>query len=169
MTSAGLLMFRRSAGANAPRIDVFLIHPGGPFFRNKDDGYWGIPKGMAEQGEELLETAIREFREEVGISANGPYIRLGRIRQKSGKIVHAWAFETTPDRVVTVRSNLYQMEWPRGSGRLVTVPEADAGRFFDIATARRKINAAQAEFLDRLLAHLAGNGRRSVTGADELR
>ena len=146
--SAGLLMYRRRAG----HVEVMLAHPGGPFFRNKDEGFWTIPKGAPETGEPLPETARREFAEEIGLTVAAELLPIGDIRQKGGKKVHAWAFEgdLPPDFVLT--SNLFEVEWPPRSGRRQSFPEIDRAEFFPIAIARTKINAAQAEFLDRLLA-----------------
>ncbi|HEY9229123.1 MAG TPA: NUDIX domain-containing protein [Gemmatimonadaceae bacterium] len=143
--SAGLLLFRRRGDA----LEVFLAHPGGPFWAKRDVGAWTIPKGVANDGEDLLDAARREFGEETGLTANGPFVSLGAIRQKAGKAVHAWAYEgdADPDAVT---SNPTQVEWPRGSGRLLTFPEVDRCAWFDIESAREKINPAQAELLDRL-------------------
>src|SRR5471030_2159819 len=105
--SAGLLMYRFRSGS----LQVLLAHPGGPFFKNKDDGAWTVPKGEVEEGEDLLATAKREFAEETGIAPNGPFIELTPIRQKGGKIVHAWGFEGDCDPKAVV-SNLFKMEWP---------------------------------------------------------
>lgn len=147
--SAGLLLFRRTGSS----IEVFLAHPGGPFWARRDVGAWTIPKGVVDEGEELLDAARREFREETGIIAQPPFIPLGSVKQKSGKTVHAWAWEgdADPDRIV---SNTTQAEWPRGSGRLVTFPEVDRCAWFDMNVARTKINPAQSEFLKRLEAWL---------------
>lgn len=147
--SAGLLLFRRTGSS----IEVFLAHPGGPFWARRDVGAWTIPKGVVDEGEELLDAARREFREETGIIAQPPFIPLGSVKQKSGKTVHAWAWEgdADPDRIV---SNTAQAEWPRGSGRLVTFPEVDRCAWFDMNVARTKINPAQSEFLKRLEAWL---------------
>ena len=145
--SAGLLMFRRVSGPAA--LEFFLAHPGGPFWANREDGAWTIPKGGVEAGEEILEAALREFHEETGILATGPYISLGSIRQRAGKVVHAWAWEGNADPSAIV-SNSMTTEWPRGSGRTITFPEVDRCRWFDPTTARSKINAAQSELLTRL-------------------
>jgi predicted NUDIX family NTP pyrophosphohydrolase len=149
--SAGLLLFRRSAG----RLEVFLAHPGGPFWRDRDAGAWTIPKGVANPDEDLLDAARREFGEETGIQAGGPFLPLGSIRQKAGKQVHAWAWEgdADPERVT---SNVMRTEWPRGSGRWLTYPEVDRCAWFEPAAARERINPAQAELIDRLEALLAG-------------
>jgi predicted NUDIX family NTP pyrophosphohydrolase len=145
--SAGLLLFRRSAG----ELEVFLAHPGGPFWKHKDAGAWTIPKGLVDENEDVLAAARREFLEETGIEPRGPFRELGTVRQKAGKLIHAWAWEGDADPAL-VRSNTFTMEYPRGSGRMIEVPEVDRCEWFSLAMARQKINPAQAEFLDRLLA-----------------
>jgi predicted NUDIX family NTP pyrophosphohydrolase len=149
--SAGLLLYRRSSGV----LEVFLAHPGGPFWHNRDAGAWTIPKGVAEPGEDLLAAACREFEEETGVRPAGPFLSLGSIRQKAGKLVHGWAWEGDAD-VTRVTSNTMRTEWPRGSGRLITFPEVDRCAWYDPASARQKINTAQAQFIDRLEAALSG-------------
>ncbi len=144
-SSAGLLLYRRPSGT----LELFLAHPGGPFWHNRDAGAWTIPKGLAEQGEDLLAAACREFEEETGVHPAGPFLALGSIRQKAGKVVHAWAWEGDAD-ASRITSNTMRTEWPRGSGRLITFPEVDRCAWFDPDTARAKINPAQAEFIDRL-------------------
>jgi predicted NUDIX family NTP pyrophosphohydrolase len=147
--SAGLLLFRRGSGG----LELFLAHPGGPFWSQKDAGAWTIPKGVIEPGEDPLAAACREFEEETGVPPQGPFLPLGSIRQKAGKEIHAWAWEgdADPDRV---HSNLTRMEWPRGSGRWLSFPEVDRCGWFGPATARKKINQAQAELISRLEAAL---------------
>jgi predicted NUDIX family NTP pyrophosphohydrolase len=142
--SAGLLMYRRQQEI----LEFFLVHPGGPYFRNKDEGYWTIPKGEPAENEPLFEAAKREFIEETGIQPEGPFLDLGQIKQKGGKVVHAWAF--TKDVDVIVVSNDFQMEWPPKSGKIVSFPEIDKGGYFNLKEARKKINAAQVDFLLRL-------------------
>ena len=149
--SAGLLLFRR----RAPSLEVFLAHPGGPFWRDRDAGAWTIPKGLVQEGEDLLAAAIREFVEETGVEPKPPFLPLGRIRQKGGKVVHAWAWEGDAD-ATAVASNLVRSEWPRGSGRWLEYPEVDRCAWFDSAAARTRINAAQSELIDRLETVLAG-------------
>lgn len=151
--SAGLLLFRRH-----PELEIFLAHPGGPFWSARDETSWTIPKGLIEPGEDTLAAALREFEEETGIRPQGPFIPLGWIRQKAGKVVHGWAWEgdADPDCIV---SNFTSTEWPRGSGRVVSHPEVDRCAWFTPGQARRKINAAQAELIDRLEALLTGQGR----------
>ncbi len=144
-TSSGLLLYRRTNGA----FEVFLAHPGGPFWSRRDEGAWTIPKGMVDDGEDLLDAARREFREETGIEPAPPFAALGSVKQKAGKTVHAWAWEGDAD-AATITSNTTRTEWPRGSGKWVTYPEVDRCEWFDIDTARTKINPAQAAFLDRL-------------------
>jgi predicted NUDIX family NTP pyrophosphohydrolase len=146
VVSSGLLLFRRPAGA----MEIFLAHPGGPFWARRDTGAWTIPKGMVDDGEDLLDGARREFREETGIEADGPFIPLGFIRQKAGKTVHAWAWEGDADPA-TIVSNTTRTEWPRGSGKWITYPEIDRCAWFDLPMARQKINPAQAALIDRIV------------------
>jgi predicted NUDIX family NTP pyrophosphohydrolase len=150
--SAGLLLFRRPQG----RLEVFLAHPGGPFWRGRDLGAWTIPKGLVAPGEELLAAARREFEEETGIRPREPFMPLGSVRQKAGKVIHAWAWEGDADASAIV-SNTASVEWPRGSGRSITYPEVDRCAWFDPPTARTRLNPAQAELIDRLQGALAGS------------
>jgi predicted NUDIX family NTP pyrophosphohydrolase len=150
--SAGLLLYRRVGGA----IEVFLAHPGGPFWANRDLGAWTIPKGIVAEGEALLDGARREFEEETGIAPRPPFLPLGSIRQKAGKTVHAWAWEGDADPA-TISSNRSRVEWPRGSGKWLDYPEVDRCAWFDPGTARTKLNPAQAELLDRLEVALSAN------------
>lgn len=150
--SAGLLLFRRSGDG---ALELFLAHPGGPFWAHRDDGAWTIPKGALNADEPLLDAARREFEEETGLRPTGPFLPLGSIRQKAGKTVHAWAWEGDADPA-RVTSNTMRTEWPRGSGQWLTFPEVDRCAWFDPATARVKLNAAQAEFVERLEAVLRG-------------
>ena len=143
--SAGLLMYRIHDG----KLQVLLAHPGGPYFKKKDDGAWSIPKGEIEPGEDLLEVAKREFEEETGVTPTGPFIVLTPIKQKGGKIVHAWAFEGDCDANATV-SNTFTMEWPPKSGRQMEFPEIDRADFFDVAAAKRKIKAGQESLIEEL-------------------
>lgn len=145
------MLFRRGEQG----LEVLLAHPGGPFWRDRDAGAWTIPKGIVDEGEDLLDAARREFREETGIPPAGPFIPLGSIRQKAGKVVHAWAWEGDADASAIV-SNTARVEWPPGSGRWVTYPEVDRCAWCDPDSARRRINAAQAELIDRLEAALRG-------------
>lgn len=143
--SAGLLLYRRGP----ERLELFLAHPGGPFWKGRDAGAWTIPKGVVEADEDLLVTACREFEEETGVRPREPFISLGSVRQKAGKLVHAWAWEGNADPA-QVTSNTMRAEWPRGSGRWLTFPEVDRCAWFDPVVAREKINPAQVEFIDRL-------------------
>jgi len=147
--SAGLLMYRIKDGA----IQVLLAHPGGPFFVNKDDEHWSIPKGEPDADEDLFVTAQREFEEETGVKPTGPFIPLQPIQQKGGKIVHAWAFEGDCDPK-TIVSNTFTMEWPPRSGKRQEFPEIDRAEFFDLATARTKIKGGQEGLIDELEAVL---------------
>jgi predicted NUDIX family NTP pyrophosphohydrolase len=150
-TSAGILLWRRREGS----LEVLLAHQGGPLWARKDLGHWTIPKGEAEAGEELVEVARREFAEETGHEVPaGPFIELGQIRQKSGKIVHGWGVPGDLDPAAAV-SNTYEMEWPPHSGRIRAFAEIDRVEWFDLAEARQRLKAAQVPFLDRLEAALA--------------
>jgi predicted NUDIX family NTP pyrophosphohydrolase len=148
--SAGILAFRRK-----PQLELLLAHPGGPFWRNKDDGAWSIPKGNVESGD-LLSCAKREFNEETGLVAAGPFIALAPLRQKSGKTVHAFAFEADFD-LASFSSNTFEMEWPPRSGQHQSFPEVDRIAYFRLATARRKILAGQRPFIDELVRRLKEN------------
>ena len=150
--SAGLLMFRRKNNA----FEFLLVHPGGPFWKNKDDGAWTIPKGEADPGEDLLSRARIEFEEELGIKPLGNLISLGSIKQKGGKTVHAWAFEGDLPADFGLKSNLFEIEWPPRSGKMKEFPEIDRAEFFPEEIARRKINPAQVPFLDRVRQALTG-------------
>lgn len=143
--SAGLLLFRETVRG----LEVLLAHPGGPFFAKKDLGHWTIPKGEIDDGEDALAAAHREFREETGFDVLGPEISLGTVTQKNGKLVRAWAVCGDAD-CRQLRSNEFEMEWPRGSGRMQSFPEVDRAEWFDLDEARRKIKPAQAKFLDEL-------------------
>jgi predicted NUDIX family NTP pyrophosphohydrolase len=149
-TSAGLLMFRR----RKDDLEVLLVHPGGPFFTRKDDGVWTIPKGEAAPGEDLLTRAQIEFEEEVGCRPKNvqPWIELGWIKQKGGKIVHAWAFEGDLPEPFELKSNLFELEWPPRSGKYQQFPEVDRACFFSDEVARRKLKTTQVSFVDRLRA-----------------
>jgi predicted NUDIX family NTP pyrophosphohydrolase len=156
-TSAGLLLYRRTSG----RLEIFLAHPGGPFWKKRDEGAWTIPKGIVEPGEEPIDAAVREFREETGIEPRGPYHPLGTIRQKAGKVVHAWAWEGDAD-ARQIRSNMAKTEWPRGSGRWITYPEVDRCAWYGVGDAKRLMNQAQAEFVERLASEIGSNGRPTL-------
>jgi predicted NUDIX family NTP pyrophosphohydrolase len=148
-TSAGLLMFRKSPKG----LEVLLAHPGGPYFRKKDDGVWTVPKGEAAEGEDLLTRARIEFEEELGIPAPAAtnWIELGTVQQKGGKIVHGWAFEGDCPADFVAVSNTFELEWPPRSGRMQQFPEIDRAEFFSVEEAKRKIKEAQIPFLDRLI------------------
>lgn len=154
--SAGLVIYRVRNG----RCEVFLAHPGGPYFAHKDDGHWTIPKGEIEPGEDLLAAALREFREETGVAidAGAAFIPLGFIQQKGGKIVHAWAVERDWDDSRPIQSNLFKMEWPPGSGSTQEFPEVDRAQFFPVDEAKRKVKPTQIPLIDRL-AEALGRGR----------
>ena len=149
--SAGILLFRR----NTKKVEVLLAHLGGPFWAKKDLGAWSIPKGEIREGESPETTARREFEEELGTYPEGELIPLGEVRQKAGKVVHAWVLEGDLD-IAKIRSNTFQMEWPPRSGKVQEFPEIDRAEFFSLDEARKKINPAQAEFIDRLERILAG-------------
>jgi predicted NUDIX family NTP pyrophosphohydrolase len=146
--SAGLVAFRR---ANA--LEVLLAHPGGPFWSKKDDGAWTIPKGLAEPGADLFATAQREFAEETNFSAQGEFIPLAPVKQKSGKLVYAWAFESNFD-LGSFASNTFDIEWPPKSGRQQSFPEIDRVAYFALPVALSKILTYQRPFLRELEARL---------------
>ncbi len=143
--SAGLLLYRLKDG----EPEVLLIHPGGPFWHDKDLGSWSIPKGELQEGEDPLVAARREFTEETGFPAHGDARPLGEIRQRSGKHVHAWAMRGDIDPAA-LRSNSFEMEWPRHSGRVQAYPEVDRAAWFGLEEARRRILPAQIPLIDRL-------------------
>ena len=142
--SAGILIYRRT-----PELEVFLVHPGGPFWAKKDLGSWSLPKGEFENDEDPLVAARRELAEETGFTVDGNFIALTPLRQKSGKTIFAWAVEGDCDPS-QLRSNLFTMEWPPRSGRRQEFPEVDRGAWFTMAEAQRRIVAGQASFLDEL-------------------
>jgi len=127
-----------------------LVHPGGPYWENKDAGVWSIPKGLFEEGEAPLEAARREFAEETGFDVEGEFITLGELVQPSRKVVHAWALEGDLD-TTKIRSNTFSLEWPPKSGRIENYPEINKGQWFDIDEARKKITRGQLGFIDRLI------------------
>jgi predicted NUDIX family NTP pyrophosphohydrolase len=151
--SAGILLFRRLEG----RIEVLLVHPGGPFWSKKDDGAWFIPKGELEEGEQPLGAALREFREELGGEPpNGEPIELGTVKNKGGKLIHAWALEGDFD-LAGFKSNTFSLEWPPRSGKMREFPENDRAAFFAPSEAEKKMNQAEFPLLERLRALLAGS------------
>ena len=143
-------MFRR----NTDSLEFLLVHPGGPFWKNKDDGVWSIPKGEAQPEEDLLTRAQIEFEEEIGFKPSGNFLPIGSIKQKGGKTVHGWMFEGDLPESFELRSNTFQLEWPPRSGKFADFPEVDRAEFFPDEIARRKLKAAQIPFLDRLRAAL---------------
>jgi predicted NUDIX family NTP pyrophosphohydrolase len=150
--SAGLLLYRRRGG-----LEVFLVHPGGPYWARKDDGAWSIPKGEPDPGEDPLAAALRELREETGFAVDGPYLPLPPVRQAGGKLVTAFAAEADADPAA-LRSTTFALEWPPRSGRHIDVPEVDRGDWFDLAQARTKILRGQLPLLDHLAAALSAAG-----------
>jgi predicted NUDIX family NTP pyrophosphohydrolase len=148
--SAGLLLYRKRRGS----LEVFLVHPGGPFWVNKDDGAWSIPKGEFGPDEDPLEAAKREFREETGLVSEGEHWPLKPIRQRGGKIVYAWAAHSDLESAA-IKSNTFSMEWPSGSGKMQNFPEVDRAEWFTIDVARRKILQGQLGLLEQLEQELA--------------
>jgi len=146
--SAGLLVFRRR-----DELEVLLAHPGGPFWAKKDDGAWTIPKGLVEPGADLLATAQREFAEETNLAATGKFIPLAAVRQKTGKLVHAWAFEADFD-LAAFASNTFEIEWPPKSGRRQRFPEIDRIAYFTLPAAIVKILDYQRPLLHELASRL---------------
>jgi predicted NUDIX family NTP pyrophosphohydrolase len=145
--SCGLMMYR-IAGNN---LEIFLVHPGGPFFKNKDNGVWSVPKGIPDDGEDMLQSAKREFAEETGINVHAEkFIYLESIKQKGGKVVYCWAFEGNIEPGYEVKSNNFKVELPKGSGKYYEYPEVDKAEFFPGETAMLKINPAQKDFITRL-------------------
>jgi predicted NUDIX family NTP pyrophosphohydrolase len=151
-TSAGLLMFRLDPQGE---LQVLLAHPGGPFWRARDEGAWTLPKGEYQAPEQALDAARREFTEETGFAATPPFIELGEVTLKSGKRIQAWAFAGDCDPTA-LQCNSFEIEWPPRSGRMQTCPEIDRVGWFDLEQARRKLNAAQHLLLDRLEQRLRG-------------
>ena len=147
-SSAGLLLYRRRG-----ELEVFLVHPGGPFWAKKDAGAWSLPKGEIGEDENPLETAKREFTEETGFPIDGEFRLLDPVKQSGGKIVHAWAIEADCDPS-KVRSNLFSLEWPPKSGKTQEFPEVDRAGWFNIPEARKRIIPAQIGFLDQLISIL---------------
>jgi predicted NUDIX family NTP pyrophosphohydrolase len=153
ISSAGILLYRRADAT----LEVLLVHPGGPYWRRKDEGAWSIPKGELDAGEDAGDAARREFTEETGFRLAAPLEPLGEIRQRGGKRVTAFAVEGDID-VTAVKSNTFEIDWPPRSGKLQTFPEIDRAEWFDLPTARAKILESQRPFLDRLAAAVGGSG-----------
>ncbi|HEY7531264.1 MAG TPA: NUDIX domain-containing protein [Nitrospiraceae bacterium] len=149
--SAGILLYRIIAG----QIQVFLVHPGGPFWARKDDGSWSLPKGEHTAEEDPLTVAKREFREETGFSVSGAFTALSTVKQPNGKVISVWAVEGDLE-ASSVRSNSFTVEWPPRSGRMQEFPEVDRASWFDLPTAERKLLPGQRPFLDQLREVLRG-------------
>jgi predicted NUDIX family NTP pyrophosphohydrolase len=154
-TSAGLILFRVREG----RLEVLLVHLGGPLWARKDEGAWFIPKGEVEPGEDLLAAARREFQEETGFESRSPLLELGSAKNKSGKTIHAWAFEGDCDPTL-IRSNTFTLEWPPRSGKEQEFPEVDRAEFFTLERAREMGNAAERPLIERLVERLRAEGRK---------
>ena len=148
--SAGILAYRFRDGV----AEVLLVHPGGPFWKNKDIGSWSIPKGEFLPGQDPLKAAVREFKEETGAKVSGDFVPLNPIRQAGGKLVYAFALEYDFD-TAKLKSNTFEMEWPPRSGRMQEFPEVDRAEWFDLAVAGQKINQSQAMLLEQLAKKLS--------------
>jgi predicted NUDIX family NTP pyrophosphohydrolase len=149
--SAGILLFRR----HKSEVEVFLVHPGGPFWAKKDAGVWSLPKGEYAEGEDALAAAKREFQEETGVAVDGEFLPLGELKQPSGKVISAWALEHDLDPAL-LRSNTFTLEWPPKSGKMQELPEVDTGAWFSLPAAREKLIKGQLEFLTRLAETVGG-------------
>jgi predicted NUDIX family NTP pyrophosphohydrolase len=145
-TSAGILLYR----FNNKVLEVFIVHPGGPFWKKKDTGAWSIPKGECTEDEDPLRAAQREFKEETGIEVSGNFTALTPVKLKSGKLIHAWALEKDVDHTRII-SNHFPLEWPPKSGKTIEVPEVDKAAWFTIAEAKEKINPGQLPLIDELI------------------
>lgn len=157
--SAGILLYRQQPDST---IQVFIVHPGGPFWARKDDGAWSIAKGEYAYGDDPWTTALREFEEEVGVPApGGPRMHLGEVKQSGGKTVSCFAVRGDLS-IEQVRSNTFEIEWPRGSGNVGTFPEVDRVGWFTVADARRKLLKGQVAFLDRLLEQMPDSNYQSA-------
>jgi predicted NUDIX family NTP pyrophosphohydrolase len=141
--SAGLLMYRKSAG----EVEVFLVHPGGPIWKSRDEAAWDIPKGEAEEGEDFLKAAKREFKEETSFDSHPEYLYLGEVKQSNGKVIHIWAFEGDVDPK-ELKSNSTFITWPPKSGKRLEIPEVDKGEFFSIDEAKKKIFSYQLPIIE---------------------
>lgn len=151
--SAGLIMYRRVSGG----LQVLLVHPGGPVWKHKDAGWWSIPKGEMGEGEDALAAAQREFQEETGFAVREPFIELTSVQLRSGKIVHAWAFEGDCDPAA-LHSNTFSLEWPPRSGQVCEFPEVDRAGFFSVAEAKEKMSERQFPLVEELQRKLAIQG-----------
>ncbi|MFZ2640925.1 MAG: NUDIX domain-containing protein [Verrucomicrobiia bacterium] len=151
--SAGLIMYRRVSGG----LQVLLVHPGGPVWKHKDAGWWSIPKGEMGEGEDALAAAQREFQEETGFAVREPFIELTSVQLRSGKIVHAWAFEGDCDPAA-LHSNTFSLEWPPRSGKVCEFPEVDRAGFFSVAEAKEKMSERQFPLVEELQRKLAIQG-----------
>jgi predicted NUDIX family NTP pyrophosphohydrolase len=143
--SAGLLVYRK----RGKTVEVLLVHPGGPFWKNKDAGAWSIPKGEFAEGEDPLDVAQREFQEEIGRTIRGVMVPLEAVKQRGGKTVYAWAVEADLD-LSHITSNTFTIEWPPGSGKQQEFPEVDRAEWFDLTTAAKKINTGQRQLIEQL-------------------
>jgi len=150
--SAGILMYRRPAAS----LELFLVHPGGPFWMNKDEGAWSIPKGLFEDGEDALVAAKREFQEETGFVPDGHFVKLGEFKQPGGKIIHAWSVEGDCDPS-SLESNLFSLEWPPRTGVIRQFPEVDRGAWVDPTVALQKIHKGQRAIVEQLLRSLGAD------------
>lgn len=154
-------MERKSAGVLVYKlvdktVHIFLVHPGGPFWKNKDLGAWSIPKGEFTGDENALDAAIREFKEETGITIAGDFIELNPVKLKSGKVVYAWAIESDIDISQVKCESFIDIEWPPRTGKTLSIPEVDKGEWFDTEEAKKKINPAQAALIDELIKKISG-------------
>lgn len=156
--SAGLLPFRHVSGV----LEVFLVHPGGPFWAKKDDGVWSLSKGEYDPTEDALAAARREFHEETGFDSDSEFLPLGKLKQPSGKTITAWAFRSDCDPA-QLHSSMFSMEWPPRSGRSQEFPEVDRASWFQLASARTKILKGQLPFLDALLKLVGGDVQRPAS------
>ena len=158
--SAGLLLYRRGG-----ELEIFLVHPGGPFWAKKDLGAWSLPKGEFDNGEDPLRAAKREFTEETGFLIDGEFRQLEPLKQRGGKVVHAWAVEADCD-ASQIRSNLFSLEWPPKSGQMRNFPEVDRAQWFNIPEARKRILAGQSGFIDQLVSALCDSERTAKAGQE---
>jgi predicted NUDIX family NTP pyrophosphohydrolase len=147
--SAGILLYRKAGSG----IELFLVHPGGPFWARKDDGAWSIPKGLYAEGDDALAAAKREFQEETGAPAEGEFVKLGHFKQPSGKVIVAWGLEGEFD-ISSLSSNMFSMQWPPKSGKQQEFPGVDRAGWFSSAEAIRKVLKGQRPILETLLSHL---------------